>query len=271
MRNCAPRLRPCSAIFKRNSAIPSVGPPLKAGQLFDWQGCYNGMKQLILLRHGQSAWNLENRFTGWTDVELTDEGRAEARRAGERLLAEGIVPDVAFTSYLRRAIHTLWIALDAMDRQWIPVIKDWHLNERHYGALQGLNKADTAAEYGDEQVKLWRRSFDVRPPQITPDDSRFGANDPRYASENPAKLPLGESLADTIRRVDPCWEELIEPALKLNSTVLVTAHGNSLRALAKMLLGISDADIVNLEIPTGTPWVFTLTDRFEVTSNRLLK
>lgn len=225
------------------------------------------MKRLILLRHGQSAWNLENRFTGWTDVELSPKGREEARTAGEKLLAAGILPRYYFTSFLKRAIHTLQIAADAMDRAWVPVVKDWHLNERHYGALQGLDKAETARKYGDEQVHIWRRSFDVRPPMLDAADARSAASEDKYSMLSPAEIPLGESLADTIERVRPCWEEKIAPALRLYDTVLVAAHGNSLRALAKMLLGLSDTEIVSLEIPTGSPWVFELTDRLEVTDN----
>lgn len=225
------------------------------------------MKRLILLRHGQSAWNLENRFTGWTDVELSPKGREEARTAGEKLLAAGILPRYYFTSFLKRAIHTLQIAADAMGRAWVPVVKDWHLNERHYGALQGLDKAETARKYGDEQVHIWRRSFDVRPPMLDAADARSAASEDKYSMLSPAEIPLGESLADTIERVRPCWEEKIAPALRLYDTVLVAAHGNSLRALAKMLLGLSDTEIVSLEIPTGSPWVFELTDRLEVTDN----
>ena len=229
------------------------------------------MSTLILLRHGQSQWNLENRFTGWTDVELSEKGREEARHAGELLRNANILPRYCFTSYLKRAIHTLQLALDAMDRDWLPVVKDWHLNERHYGALQGLNKAETAKKYGDEQVHIWRRSFDVCPPALTRDDERWPGKDPRYNDLPENDLPLTESLETTINRVLPCWEELIVPALKLYDTVIVAAHGNSLRALAKMLLGISDKDIVNLEIPTGSPWVFTLDDHLKVTSEKYLE
>ncbi len=228
------------------------------------------MKQLILLRHGQSAWNLENRFTGWTDVELSPKGRDEARAAGEKMLAAGVLPRYYFTSYLKRAIHTLQIAADAMNRSWVPVDKDWHLNERHYGALQGLDKAETAKKYGDEQVHIWRRSFDVRPPLLQPDDPRNSSNEEKYASLPSDVIPRGESLADTIGRVRPVWEEKIAPALRLYDTVLVAAHGNSLRALAKMLLHISDQDIVSLEIPTGSPWLFELDDHLQVTANRYL-
>lgn len=227
-------------------------------------------KTLILLRHGQSAWNLENRFTGWTDVDLSDSGRQEARAAGEALLRAGIRPRYCFTSYLKRAIHTLDIALDAMDLCWLPVVKDWHLNERCYGALQGLNKADTAARYGAEQVHIWRRSYDVQPPALTADDPRFPGHDPRYATVPADDLPLTESLRDTVRRVRPCWEELIVPALTLHGTVLISAHGNSLRALAMQLLGLSSTEVVKLEIPTGTPWLFSLDDNLRVLSNRRL-
>lgn len=228
------------------------------------------MKTLILLRHGQSAWNLENRFTGWTDVELSVLGRQEARVAGEKMLEAGLKPQYYFTSFLKRAIHTLEIAADAMDRCWVPVVKDWHLNERHYGALQGLNKADTAKKYGDGQVHIWRRSYDVKPPALDADDQRAPSHEEKYASLTAGELPLAESLADTIARVRPCWEERIAPALRLYDTVLVVAHGNSLRALAKMLLKLSDDDIVDVEIPTGSPWVFEFGDRLEVQRNYYL-
>lgn len=228
------------------------------------------MKTLILLRHGQSAWNLENRFTGWTDVELSVLGRQEARVAGEKMLEAGLKPQYYFTSFLKRAIHTLEIAADAMDRCWVPVVKDWHLNERHYGALQGLNKADTAKKYGDGQVHIWRRSYDVKPPALDADDQRAPSHEEKYASLTADELPLSESLADTIARVRPCWEERIAPALRLYDTVLVVAHGNSLRALAKMLLKLSDDDIVDVEIPTGSPWVFEFGDRLEVQRNYYL-
>ncbi len=228
------------------------------------------MKKLILLRHGQSDWNLRNLFTGWTDVELSPKGREEARMAGEKIKTAGLEPQYCFTSYLRRAIHTLDIALDAMDRCWLPVVKDWHLNERHYGALQGLNKAETAEKYGDEQVHIWRRSYDVKPPSLKSDDSRFPGNDPRYAMLSERELPLAESLADTVERVRPCWEELIEPSLRLYDSVIVSAHGNSLRALAMMLLNLSATEIVSVEIPTGSPWVFDLDDRLKTLSESYL-
>ncbi len=229
------------------------------------------MKKLILLRHGQSQWNLENRFTGWTDVELSPKGRLEARRAGELIAASGLEPRYCFTSYLRRAIQTLDIALDAMDRLWLPVVKDWHLNERHYGALQGLNKADTAAKFGDEQVHIWRRSYDVAPPALAVNDERYPGADPRYASLPEEDLPLTESLEDTVRRVAPCWEELIAPTLAVYDTVFVAAHGNSLRALVMMLLKKTPEEIVAEEIPTGVPRVIGLSDRLAVESDRYLK
>ncbi|MBO5028931.1 MAG: 2,3-diphosphoglycerate-dependent phosphoglycerate mutase [Muribaculaceae bacterium] len=228
------------------------------------------MKHLILLRHGQSAWNLENRFTGWTDVELSDKGREEAAAAGKKIAAAGLLPQYCFTSYLKRAIHTLDIALTAMDRVWLPVVKDWHLNERHYGALQGLDKGVTADKYGAGQVHVWRRSYDVQPPAVSADDPRFPGHDPRYALLSSEELPLTESLRDTIARVRPCWEELIVPQLQLRDTVLVAAHGNSLRALAMMLLHLTPDEVMKTEIPTGAPWVFDLNDRLEPLANRYL-
>lgn len=228
------------------------------------------MGKIILLLHGQSQWNLENRFTGWTDVDLSEKGREEARQAGEKIIAAGIEPRYFFTSYLKRAIHTLQIAADAMDRAWVPVVKDWHLNERHYGALQGLNKADTAKKYGDEQVHVWRRSFDVLPPALAPDDERNPAREAKYASLTADELPLAESLKSTIERVRPCWEELIAPAVRLYDTVLVAAHGNSLRGLAMMLLHISPEEVMKLEIPTGSPWILELDDKLHVVKNYYL-
>lgn len=222
------------------------------------------MKHIVLLRHGQSQWNLENRFTGWTDVELTDKGREEARNAGKKLREAGIMPQFFFTSYLKRAIHTLQIAADELDLAWVPVIKDWHLNERHYGALQGLNKAETAKEYGEEQVHIWRRSYATAPPPLTLDDPRYPGNEERYSTLAYEELPLTESLKDTIERVNPCWEERITPKLHLYNTVLVAAHGNSLRALAMMLLHLTPDEIMKVEIPTGAPWIFELDDRFSV-------
>ncbi|HNP37045.1 MAG TPA: 2,3-diphosphoglycerate-dependent phosphoglycerate mutase [Woeseiaceae bacterium] len=207
--------------------------------------------KLVLCRHGQSDWNLKNLFTGWTDVDLTAKGIDEAKDAG-RLLAElGYEFDIAYTSVLKRAIRTLWLILDEMDRMWIPVVRDWRWNERHYGTLQGLNKAETAAQYGDEQVHIWRRSYDIPPPALQPNDDRHPAHDPRYAGID--NLPDSESLAMTLERVAPCWHEVIAPQLKSGRNVLVAAHGNSLRALIKMLDNISDADITGFNIPTGVP------------------
>lgn len=226
--------------------------------------------QLILLRHGESQWNLENKFTGWTDVDLSDNGRMEARYAGMQLLKAGILPNFYFTSRLKRAIHTLQIAAEAMNRDWVPVIKDWHLNERHYGALQGLNKKDTAEKYGDDQVHIWRRSFDVQPPALDPSDPRCPSADPRYADVPADELPLTESLADTITRVEACWSELIVPHLQLYDSVLVAAHGNSLRALAMRLLNLNKEEIMSLEIPTGHPWLFELDKHFRITGNKKL-
>ena len=221
------------------------------------------MARLILLRHGQSEWNLSNRFTGWTDVELSDRGREEAREAGRRMLKAGLKPEFHFSSYLKRAIHTLQIAASEMDRDWVPVTKDWHLNERHYGALQGLNKSDTAEKYGDEQVHIWRRSYDVVPPLLKEDDPRHPRFDPRYASLTADELPAGESLKITIERVRSCWEEKIAPELQHYGDVLVVAHGNSLRGLEMMLRHLSPEEVVSLEIPTGKPRVFELDDRLQ--------
>ncbi len=215
------------------------------------------MPRLILIRHGQSQWNLENRFTGWWDVDVTEKGAAEAFAAGELLKAKGILPTTAFTSLQKRAIKTLHLALEAAGRIWIPEDKDWRLNERHYGGLTGLDKAETAAKHGDEQVKVWRRSFDIPPPPLEAGSAFDLASDPRYAG---IAVPNTESLKDTIARVLPCWDEKIAPALRAGHTVLVSAHGNSLRALVKHLSGISDADITGLEIPTGQPIVYELDD-----------
>lgn len=218
------------------------------------------MKTLVLLRHGQSVWNLENRFTGWTDVPLSEKGREEAAEAGRKLAEAGIRPDCFFTSYLKRAIHTMQTVASVLDLDWAPVVKDWHLNERHYGALQGLNKADTAAKYGDEQVLQWRRSYDVMPPALSSDDKRYPGLDVRYRELTPDELPLTESLKTTIERVRCCWEEKIVPALRLRDTVMVVAHGNSLRGLYMMLSHLTPEEILKVEIPTGSPWVFTLDD-----------
>ena len=214
--------------------------------------------KLVLVRHGQSTWNLENLFTGWTDVDLSAQGREEARAAGQLLREQGFEFDQAFTSVLTRAIRTLWIMLDEMDRMWMPVTQDWRLNERHYGALQGLDKAETAARYGAEQVKIWRRSYDVAPSPLAADDPRHPRFDARYGSVDPASLPATESLKDTLGRVEPCWRERLAPALGAGQDLLVVAHGNSLRALVKMLDGMSDADIVELNIPTGVPILYEL-------------
>ena len=218
------------------------------------------MHTLVLLRHGESVWNKENRFTGWTDVELSDRGREEAREAGRLLKEGGYVFDLAFTSVLKRAIKTLGIALDVLDELWIPVVKSWKLNERHYGALQGLNKAETTAKHGEAQVKIWRRSYDIPPPALTPDDPRFPSHDPRYASLAATELPATESLKDTVARFLPYWHETIAPVIRSGRRVLITAHGNSLRALVKYLDRISDSDIVELNIPTGIPLVYELND-----------
>jgi 2,3-bisphosphoglycerate-dependent phosphoglycerate mutase len=212
--------------------------------------------RLVLVRHGESTWNLENRFTGWTDVPLTDTGVAQAREAGRLLREAGFDFDVAYTSVLKRAIWTLWHGLDAMERTWLPVQHDWRLNERHYGALQGLNKADMAREYGDAQVLVWRRSYDTPPPPLAPEDPRGQRADPRYTRLDPAKVPLTECLKDTVARVLPCWNERIAPAIRSGQRVLVAAHGNSMRALVKHLDGISDDDIVHLNIPNGIPLVY---------------
>jgi 2,3-bisphosphoglycerate-dependent phosphoglycerate mutase len=217
--------------------------------------------KLVLLRHGQSAWNLENLFTGWTDVDLTATGRDEARAAGRLLADQGFEFGRAFTSVLKRAIRTLWIALDEMDRMWIPVDRDWRLNERHYGALQGLDKAETAAKYGAAQVKVWRRSYDIPPPPLAADDPRHPRFDARYAGIDPARLPATESLKETLARVEPWWQEKLVPALDEGRDLLVVAHGNSLRALVKMLDGMSDAEIVEFNIPTGVPILYELDGR----------
>ena len=216
------------------------------------------MHRIVLLRHGESVWNKENRFTGWTDVDLSDRGREEAKEAGSLLKQEGFTFDLAFTSVLKRAIRTLWITLDEMDRMWIPVRNSWRLNERHYGALQGLNKAETAAKFGDQQVKIWRRSYDIPPPVLEASDPRAPGNDPRYRDLSPAERPLTECLKDTVARFLPLWNNSIAPEVKSGKRVIIAAHGNSLRALIKYLDGISDQDIVELNIPTGIPLVYEL-------------
>ena len=214
--------------------------------------------KLILVRHGQSVWNVENLFTGWHDVDLSDQGRKEAAQAGRELLQEKLTIDIAFTSVLKRAIRTLWILLDEMDRMWVPVERSWRLNERHYGALQGLNKAQTVERHGEAQVQIWRRSYDIPPPPLAPDDERHPRFDPRYRDVAAADLPATESLKDTLARVQPYWEERVAPELRRNRTVLLVAHGNSLRALVKMLDGLSEEAIVELNIPTGVPLLYEL-------------
>ena len=221
------------------------------------------MHQLVLIRHGESTWNLENRFTGWTDVALTDTGVRQAQQAGALLKAEGFEFDVAYTSVLKRAIHTLWHALDAMERPWLPVMNSWRLNERHYGALQGLNKADMAKKYGEEQVLVWRRSYDTPPPALEPSDPRCERRDPRYAKLSPQQIPLTECLKDTVARVTPFWRDTLAPAILGGHRLLVVAHGNSIRALVKYLDGISDQDIVGLNIPNGIPLVYELDDQLK--------
>jgi 2,3-bisphosphoglycerate-dependent phosphoglycerate mutase len=212
----------------------------------------------VLLRHGESTWNRENRFTGWTDVGLTERGSTEATQAGRLLRAQGLAFDVAYTSVLQRAIKTLWLALESLEQMWVPIVNDWRLNERHYGALQGLNKAETAAKFGDEQVLVWRRSYDTPPPPLELDDERHPRFDPRYAGLPAAALPRTESLKDTVERFMPYWRDTIAPMIRAGRRVLIAAHGNSLRALVKHLDGISDTDIVGLNIPTGIPLVYEL-------------
>jgi 2,3-bisphosphoglycerate-dependent phosphoglycerate mutase len=221
------------------------------------------MIKLVLLRHGESIWNKGNLFTGWTDVDLSDHGKAEAKQAGELLKAEGFSFDVAFTSVLKRAIRTLWITLDELDLMWIPVEHSWRLNERHYGALQGLNKAQTAAKYSDERVLVWRRSYDVPPPALEESDPRYPGLDPRYRGLSQSQLPLTECLKDTVARFLPYWYQTIVPAIQSGKKVIITAHGNSLRALVKHLDHISDEDIVGLNIPTGVPLVYELNEQLE--------
>jgi 2,3-bisphosphoglycerate-dependent phosphoglycerate mutase len=216
------------------------------------------MFKLVLLRHGESQWNLDNRFTGWTDVDLTDHGREEARAAGELLAREGYVFDIAYTSVLKRAIRTLWITLDAMDLMWLPIVHSWRLNERHYGALQGLNKAETAARFGEEQVLLWRRAYAIAPDPLAEDDPRWAGRDPRYRHLVRGDIPATESLRDTVARVIPFWKDSIAPAISRGRRVIVAAHGNSLRALIKYLDNISDDDIVGLNVPTARPLVYEL-------------
>jgi 2,3-bisphosphoglycerate-dependent phosphoglycerate mutase len=221
------------------------------------------MYKVVLLRHGESTWNKENLFTGWTDVGLSEKGTQEGIDAGLELRKQGYVFDVAFTSVLKRAIKTLWLALEQMDQMWIPVHNSWRLNERHYGALQGLNKAQTAEKYGEQQVKIWRRSYDIRPPALAPDDERYPGKDPRYAGLGKAELPLSECLKDTVARTLPYWHETIAPAVRSGRRVIVAAHGNSLRGLVKYLDGVSEQDIVGLNIPTGIPLVYELDEQLK--------
>ena len=228
------------------------------------------MHRLVLLRHGESEWNRENRFTGWTDVDLSARGVAEARAAGRLLKAEGLAFDLAFTSVLRRAIRTLWLVLEEMDLAWIPERKDWRLNERHYGALQGLNKAETAARYGEPQVLAWRRAYATRPPALEPGDPRDAIADPRFRGLSRAQVPLTECLADTVERVLPCWNDTIGPAVRSGKRVLVAAHGNSLRALVKHLDRIPENEIVELNIPTGVPLLYELDDDLNAHAHRYL-
>ena len=221
------------------------------------------MHKVVLLRHGESTWNQENRFTGWTDVDLSEKGIKEAHNAGQTLKKDGYSFDVAYTSVLKRAIRTLWITMDEMDLMWIPVIRDWRLNERHYGALQGLNKAETAKKYGDEQVLIWRRSYDTQPPALENTDERFPGNDPRYRELSEKELPLTECLKDTVARFVPYWENTIAPSIKQGKKVLIAAHGNSLRALVKYLDNIPEDEIVELNIPTGVPLIYELDDNLK--------
>ena len=228
------------------------------------------MPTLVLLLHGESTWNLENRFTGWTDVGLTDTCVRQAQEAGRLLNQDGFEFDISYTSVLKRAVWTLWHALDQLDRTWLPVVNDWRLNERHYGALQGLNKADMARQYGEQQVLIWRRSYDTPPPALKPDDPRSERGDPRYARLRPEQIPLTECLKDTVARVLPCWNDTLAPALRSGQRVLVAAHGNSMRALVKYLDGISDDDIVGLNIPNGIPLVYELDAALKPVSRRYL-
>lgn len=228
------------------------------------------MKKIVLLRHGESAWNKENRFTGWTDVDLTPQGIKEAQSAGRLLREQGFIFDIAYTSVLKRAIRTLWIVLDEMDQMWIPIQHTWRLNERHYGALQGLNKAETAAKFGDEQVLAWRRSYDVRPPALNVNDGRYAGNDPRYRSLTQDEIPLTECLKDTVTRFLPYWNSVIAPQVQSGKSVIIAAHGNSLRALVKYLDNISDDEILNCNIPTGIPLVYELDDNLHPIQNYYL-
>ena len=218
------------------------------------------MIKLVLLRHGESLWNKENRFTGWTDVDISDKGKEEALKAGRLLKEQGYIFDAAYTSVLKRAIRTLWVVMDEMDLMWIPVYRSWRLNERHYGALQGLNKTEMAVKYGEEQVFIWRRSYDIQPPALEKSDARFPGHDPRYKQLKPSELPKTESLKDTVARVIPFWNDTLAPALKSGQRLIIAAHGNSLRAMVKYLDNIPETEIVGLNIPTGIPLVYELTD-----------
>ena len=228
------------------------------------------MKKIVLLRHGESTWNKENRFTGWTDVDLTPRGLQEAQNAGRLLREQGYTFDIAYTSVLKRAIRTLWITLDEMDQMWIPIQHTWRLNERHYGALQGLNKAETAAQYGDEQVLIWRRSYDARPPALTIDDDRYPGADPRYKNLTHNDIPLTECLKDTVARFLPYWNTTISPQVQEGKNVIIVAHGNSLRALVKYLDNMSEEEILNRNIPTGVPLVYELDDNLKPIQNYYL-
>ncbi len=228
------------------------------------------MYKVVLLRHGESIWNKENRFTGWTDVDLSEKGKGEAKKAGELLKKEGFVFDIAYTSVLKRAIRTLWTVMDEMDLMWIPVVRNWRLNERHYGTLQGLNKAETAQKFGDEQVKIWRRSYDIQPPVLEKTDGRYPGKDPRYNDLDEKDLPLTECLKDTVERFVPYWENVIAPTVKSGKRVIIAAHGNSLRALVKYLDNIPDDKIVELNIPTGIPLVYELDENLKPIKNYYL-
>lgn len=228
------------------------------------------MQKLVLLRHGESIWNKENRFTGWTDIDLSEKGREEAKKSGELLKKEGYCFDLAYTSVLKRAIRTLWIVLDEMDLMWIPVFRSWRLNEKHYGTLQGLNKAETAAKYGEEQVLIWRRSYDVQPPALAKDDPRHPGNDPRYKELGLKDIPATECLKDTVERFLPYWHQTLAPAIKSGKRLIIAAHGNSLRALVKYLGNISDEAILKLNIPTGIPLVYELDDALKPIKNYYL-
>ncbi len=228
------------------------------------------MKKVVLLRHGESIWNKENRFTGWTDVDLSDKGKEEAKKAGQALKKEGFIFDIAYTSVLKRAIRTLWATLDEMDLMWIPVYNSWRLNERHYGSLQGLNKSEMAAKYGEEQVLIWRRSYDIQPPALEESDSRYPGHDSRYKGLDKKDIPYTECLKDTVARFLPYWQDTIAPVVSSGKKVIIAAHGNSLRALVKYLDNISDQEIVKLNIPTGIPLVYELSDELKPIRNYYL-